>query len=212
VLLGQLVPRRYIFKFWRFLSRGLSFISKKIAGITYTVENRENILNVPAIYAIRHESTWETLVLIQLFREPIFVLKKELLHIPLFGRLAKKAKTIAIDRENGAHAMIMALKSMQECIGDGHPVIVFPEGTRLATGECTEIKRGIAFFYRKTNCAVVPIIHNAGKFWPRRGFLKRPGNITVRVMKPLEPGLDVDKFMECLTGVFHAEVEKLKHT
>jgi 1-acyl-sn-glycerol-3-phosphate acyltransferase len=212
VLFGQLVPRRHIFKFWRFLSCGLDFISQKVAGITYSIENQENIPNVPAIYAIRHESAWETLVLIQLFKEPIFVLKKELLHIPLFGRLARRAESIAVDRENGAHAMITALKSMKKCIDDDHAVIVFPEGTRVAPGECVEIKRGIAFFYKKINCPVVPIIHNSGRFWPRRGFFKKPGNITVRVMKPLEPGLDVDEFMTQLTNVFHSEIKKLRDT
>jgi 1-acyl-sn-glycerol-3-phosphate acyltransferase len=133
------------------------------------------------------------------------------LYIPLFGRLAKRAKTIAIDRENGVQAMITALKSMQEHINNGHPIIVFPEGTRVTTGECVEIKRGIAFFYKKINCPVVPIIHNSGKFWPRHGFFKKPGIITVRVMKPLESGLTVDEFMNRLTNIFHVEIKKLRN-
>jgi 1-acyl-sn-glycerol-3-phosphate acyltransferase len=133
-----------------------------------------------------------------------------LLNIPLFGRLAKRAQTIAVDREHGAHAMIMALRAIQKLINDGHPIIVFPEGTRVTSGECVEIKRGIAFFYKKINCPVVPIVHNAGRFWPRRGFFKKPGNITLRVMEPLAPGLNVNEFMDRLTNVFHAEVKKLR--
>jgi 1-acyl-sn-glycerol-3-phosphate acyltransferase len=174
------------------------------------IENRHNILDVPAIYAIRHESTWETLVLIQLFRQPIFVLKKELLKIPLFGIISKKAGVIEIDRENGIESLINATRRIQQSLAKGHPVIIFPEGTRVPSGSHAELKRGISLFYRQANCAVVPVVHNSGKFWPRHGFVKMPGKIVVKFLDPIQPGLSQDEFMNRLNDVFYSEIENLK--
>ncbi|GHU16569.1 1-acyl-sn-glycerol-3-phosphate acyltransferase [Alphaproteobacteria bacterium] len=199
-----------IFDFWKLFSKITAFISEKIGGIGYIIENEQNILSEPAIYAVRHESVWETLVLIYMFKEPIFVLKKELLKVPLFGILSKMAGSIEVDRDSGTKSLVDVAKRIEKTISDGHPVIIFPEGTRVPTGEHMEIKRGIAFFYSKSNCAVVPVVHNSGKFWPRRGFLKIPGNITVKFLDPIPPGLSRDEFMNRLNDVFYSEIECLK--
>jgi 1-acyl-sn-glycerol-3-phosphate acyltransferase len=201
---------KYIFMFWHCLSRVLRFITATIGGIKFVVENENNILKEPAIYAIRHESTWETLTLISKFHRPIFILKKELLDIPLFGVLSKKAGTIAIDRSNGTRSLIDVLEKVERAIGNGHPVIIFPEGTRMQHGVYVPLKRGISLFYKKANCAVVPVIHNAGRFWPRRGFIKKPGVITVKFLDPIAPGLSKDEFMDKLNQTFITEIEKLK--
>ncbi|MDR0753704.1 MAG: 1-acyl-sn-glycerol-3-phosphate acyltransferase, partial [Holosporaceae bacterium] len=170
----------------------------------------ENILKEPAIYAIRHESIWETLILIHKFKEPVFVLKEELLKIPLFGTLSKKAGAIAIDRNNGVKSLKSIVGQVEAAITQGHPVIIFPEGTRMLSGVYAPLKRGIALFYKKANCHVVPIIHNSGRCWPRRRFIKRPGMITVKIINPIRPGLSSDEFMDKLNDVFSTEVKKLK--
>jgi 1-acyl-sn-glycerol-3-phosphate acyltransferase len=202
--------QKYVFIFWRCLSIIIGFISDKIGGIKYVVEGENNLLKEPAIYAIRHESTWETLVLISKFKEPIFVLKEELLKIPLFGILSKKAGTIAVDRDNGTKSLMKALGKVEAAIASGHPVIIFPEGTRMAHGEYVPLKRGIALFYSKANCQVVPVIHNSGRFWPRRGFIKKPGVITVKFLDPIAPGLSKNEFMDKLNGAFSSELKKLE--
>jgi 1-acyl-sn-glycerol-3-phosphate acyltransferase len=201
---------KYVFMFWHCLSLTLGFITAKIGGIKFVTENENNILKEPAIYAIRHESTWETLMLISKFREPIFLLKKELLDIPFFGMLSKKAGTIAIDRDNGTRSLIGVLEKVENAIKNGHPVIIFPEGTRMPHGVYVPLKRGISLFYKKANCAVVPVIHNAGRFWPRRGFIKKPGVVTVKILEPIAPGLSKDVFMDKLNQTFSTEIEKLK--
>ncbi|MDR2645730.1 MAG: 1-acyl-sn-glycerol-3-phosphate acyltransferase [Holosporaceae bacterium] len=188
----------------------LNVVTTKIGGINYIVENEENILREPAIYAIRHESVWETLVLIYKFKEPIFVLKEELLNIPLFGALSRKAGTISIDRNKGAESLKNAISQVTEAVVRGHPVIIFPEGTRMAYGEYAPLKRGIALFYKKTNCRVVPVIHNAGNFWPRRKFVKKQGTIVVKFLNPIIPGLTDNEFMNRLNNVFSSEIKKLE--
>lgn len=202
--------KKYMFLFWKKLSRFLDYLTQTVAGITYSIENPHNILNGSVIYAIRHESAWETLILIHLFFRPIFILKKELINIPIFGVMAKKVGAIDVDRENGTKALINAAKKVVNAVNEGYSVIIFPEGTRVSTGEHVNLKRGIALLYKKANCCVIPVVHNSGQFWPRHGFLKRPGSISLKFMDPILPGLSQEEFMEKLTNCFYEEVEKLK--
>lgn len=205
-----LFNKKYVSIFWENLSRLIDFITRSIAGITYEIENRKNILKKPAIYAVRHESVWETLIMIHFFHRPIFILKQELMRIPFFGQMARKVGCISVDRENGVRSLIKAVKLVENALAEGSPVIVFPEGTRVPTGSHTELKRGIAMFYRKANCPVVPVIHDSGKFWPRHSFTKKPGKISVKFLDPILPGLQQDEFMSRLEKTFYDEVEKLK--
>ncbi|MDR2068191.1 MAG: 1-acyl-sn-glycerol-3-phosphate acyltransferase [Holosporaceae bacterium] len=203
--------KKYIFAFWKRLSLILNFITEKIGGISFTVDNEQNLLQEPAIYAMRHESTWETLILIHKFKDPIFILKKELLRIPLFGTLSRKAETIAIDRNHGIKALMYAARRVEKFIKNGRQIVIFPEGTRSLPGQYVPLKRGVAMFYEKSNCPVVPVIHNAGTFWPRRGFIKKPGIINVNFLTPIAAGLSRDEFMDKLNDAFRREIERVKH-
>ena len=206
-----IIGDKYIFKFWNLLSRLLNFLTCNIMKITYTIENENNLpKKEAAILAIRHESTWETLMLTHDLKEPIFVLKKELLNIPLFGYLAEKARSIPIDRDNGMKSLTEAARAVEKAIAEGHHVVIFPEGTRVGSGQHAELKRGISFFYKRNKCPIVPIVHDSGKFWPRRSFVKKSGNISVIVCDPIKPGLSSDDFMEKLNSVFYEKIEKLK--
>jgi 1-acyl-sn-glycerol-3-phosphate acyltransferase len=201
---------KYVFAFWKYLSRTLNFITEKIGGISFTIDNEQNLLQGPAIYALRHESTWETLILIHKFKDPVFVLKKELLSIPLFGALSRKAEAIAIDRNQGIKALMYAVRRVEKSIKNGHHVVIFPEGTRSFPGEYVPLKRGIAMFYERSNCPVVPVVHNAGTFWPRRGFIKKPGRVSVNFLPPIAAGLSKDEFMDKLNDAFRQEIERMK--
>ncbi|MBR1733991.1 MAG: 1-acyl-sn-glycerol-3-phosphate acyltransferase [Alphaproteobacteria bacterium] len=195
--------------FWHCLSTTLDLLTQYVIGITYKIEKEGEAINAPAIYAVRHESTWETLVLIRHFYQPIFILKKELTKIPFFGALAKKSGAIAVDRENGVRALMDAVKDVSAAIADNYSVVMFPEGTRVPTGTHAEIKRGIALFYKKSNCYVIPVVHYSGRFWPRRGFIKKPGEITVKFLKPIAPGLSQDEFIDQLNNAFYYGIEEL---
>lgn len=200
---------RCVFLFWRYFSKLLSWITRVFGGINVEIDGAENIGQKPAIYAMRHESAWETLMLVHKFEQPIFVMKKELFSIPIFGPMARKSGAISIDREHGVQALTSALKQIKERVAEGHEVVIFPEGTRMPAGKFSGIKRGIALFYRVANCPVIPIVHNSGKFWPPRGFIKHPGTIKMKVFPAIQPGLPQDEFMKKLNDTFRTGIEEL---
>ena len=201
-----------VYKYWFAFSRMFHFIVKHIGGIDFKIENEQYLkTGGRVIFASRHEAMWETIVLICFFQKPVFVMKKELHDIPLFGLLADKVNSIYVDREHGLKAIIEVSRQISEALDRGCQVIIFPEGTRMPTGEFVPLKRGISLFYKKNNCKVVPIIHNSGKFWARRSFRKNPGTITVKITEPIEPGLSQDEFMDKLNITFQTEISKLEN-
>ncbi len=199
-----------VFKYWFTFSKMFNFITKYVGGITFEIENPQNIIDGRVIYAIRHESMWETIALMFLFKKPVFVLKKELRSIPIFGYLADKVYSIFVDRENGAKALIETAHKVSDVLDLGCQVIIFPEGTRLHSGEYKPLKRGIALFYKKSDCSVVPVVHNAGNFWPRHSFKKNPGTITIKFLNPIAPNLPSDQFMDKLNEIFFTELKGLE--
>lgn len=204
-----LASEEAVFKFWKNFSVVLGWITKMFAGISVNIEGEDKLNQRGVIYAMRHESTWETLVLIHYFEHPIFVMKKELFSIPIFGAMAKKSGAIPVDREDRVHALRIVLDRIKYYISQGRTVIIFPEGTRMPTGVFNPLRRGIALFYGVANCPVIPVIHNAGRFWPRHGFIKYPGVISMKVLPPILPGLPHDVFIQKLNNIFRREVENL---
>lgn len=186
-----------------------NFIVKYVGGISYEIENEKNIINDRAIFTIRHESMWETLALFCLFKRPVFVMKKELRNIPIFGILAEKVHSIFVDREHGLKSLVDVSHKISDALERGSQVIIFPEGTRVPHGECVPLKRGIALFYKKNNCDVIPVMHDAGFFWPRHSFVKKSGTIKVKFMDAIPAGLDQDEFMNKLNHVFETEIKKI---
>ena len=185
-----------VYEYWFRFSRMFRFISKYIGGIDFKIENEQYLkTSGRVIFASRHESMWETIAFISLFPRPVFVMKKELHDIPVFGQLADKVHSIFVDREHGLKALIEVSRQISVALDDGRQVIIFPEGTRMPVGEFVPLKRGISLFYGKNNCSIIPIVHNSGRFWARRSFKKNPGTITVRIMEPVPPGLSQDEFM-----------------
>ncbi len=187
-----------------------NFITKYVGGISFNIQNPENIINGRVIYAIRHESMWETLALMCLFERPVFVLKKELGNIPIFGYLAKRVQSIFVDRSHEVRSLIEVSRKISQALDNGSQVVIFPEGTRLKPGEYIPLKRGISLFYKKNNCYVVPVIHDSGKFWPKHSFIKKQGIITVKFIEAIRPGLSQDEFMDKLNDIFCTELKQLE--
>lgn len=200
------------YKYWFIFSDIFKFISKYIGGIDFVIENDQYLkTDGRVIFASRHESMWETLAFISLFPKPVFLMKKELHNIPLFGWLSDKVNSIYVDREHGLRAIIDVSRQISEALDRGCQVVIFPEGTRMPSGEFVPLKRGISLFYKQNNCKVIPIVHNSGKFWARRSFKKNPGTITMKFMEPIEPGLPQDEFMDKLNSIFQTEISKLEN-
>lgn len=169
---------------WR---HGFMGMCALVLGIRYTLQGRENISDTPVIYLVKHQSAWETVAL-QIWTPPaVFVLKRELLHIPFFGWALWGLRMIWIDRNAGKAALGKIVTQGQQRLAEGLSIIIFPEGTRVAPGKMGKFKAGGAHLAIRTGTMVVPVAHNAGELWPRNAFLKKPGTITVRFGPPIDP-------------------------
>jgi 1-acyl-sn-glycerol-3-phosphate acyltransferase len=172
------VPRSRLISGW---AHFVMWWLKITCGITHSVQGLEHLPTDPCVILSKHQSAWETIAFQVIFPPQTWVLKRELLWIPLFGWALAASRPIAIDRGIGAKALDKVAKQGVERIHGGRYVIVFPEGTRVRAGDKGRYNPGGAMLAVKADVPVVPVAHNAGEFWPRRGFLKRPGVIQVVV-------------------------------
>jgi 1-acyl-sn-glycerol-3-phosphate acyltransferase len=191
LLLG---PRasRLVIRSW---SAGVVVLSRWVVGIDFQVSGREHLPPAPFIVASKHQSTWETCALAVLFDDGVYVLKRELMWIPFFGWYAGRGGNIAIDRSTGRKAVQRMLNQARRMVGGGTNIIIFPEGTRTPVGDAPELKPGIVGLYRALALPVVPVSLDSGRYWPRRGFLRYPGTIKLRILPSLPPGLDKTTFL-----------------
>ena len=176
------VARYRIISGW---SRLVVRLARALCGIRWTVEGREHLPAKPAVILAKHQSAWETLAFQEIFPPQVLVLKKELLWIPFFGWGLALMSPIAIDRANGRAALRDIARRGRERLAQGFWVVIFPEGTRVRVGEKRAYQQGGAWLAAQCGVPVVPVAHNAGRLWPRNAFLKRPGNITVRIGPPI---------------------------
>ncbi len=152
--------------------------------IDYQLSGVENIPDRPVVVMAKHQSTWETIFLHQYLPPIAWVVKRELLWIPFFGWALALLRSIAINRQAGASAVKQVIRQGVEHLHQGQWVLVFPEGTRVAPGVRKRYGMGGAVVAVRSGCSILPIALNAGEFWPRGGFIKRPGTIQV-VFGPL---------------------------
>jgi 1-acyl-sn-glycerol-3-phosphate acyltransferase len=153
-----------------------------ICGLKYRLEGKENIPQGSCIIFAKHQSAWETIALISLIPGPkVWVLKRELLHVPFMGWIMRYFKPIAINRKSGQKAIDQIIEQGTQRLQNGKNVFIFPEGTRVAPGTRKRYGIGGAFLAEKSGYPVLPIAHNAGVFWRRRDIRKYPGTIDVRI-------------------------------
>ncbi len=150
-------------------------------GLGFRVEGREHIPEGTAIVFAKHQSAWETIAMQMIFPVQTWVLKRELLFIPLFGWGLALTRPVAIDRKAGKKALKQVIEQGTRRLSEGLWLIIFPEGTRVAPGERGKYAVGGALLAEKSGYPVVPVAHNAGEFWPKQGFIKRPGVITLAI-------------------------------
>ncbi|MBI3774539.1 MAG: 1-acyl-sn-glycerol-3-phosphate acyltransferase [Gammaproteobacteria bacterium] len=148
-------------------------------NLRFEVEGRDNIPGSTAIIFCKHQSAWETLALQLIFPPQVWLMKRELLWIPFFGWGLALLEPIAINRAQGSKAIRQLVVQGTARLRAGRWVVIFPEGTRVAPGERGTYHKGGALLAEKSACSVVPVAHNAGEYWPRHGFMKKPGTIRV---------------------------------
>jgi 1-acyl-sn-glycerol-3-phosphate acyltransferase len=161
------------------------------------------------LVASKHQSSWETLALLRLFDDPVFILKRELTWIPLLGWMMVKAQMIPVDRGKRSVALASMAERARAALADRRQIIIFPEGTRRPVGAEPRYKFGVGYLYAETDTPCLPIALNSGVFWPRRKFLRYPGTIRVEVLDPIPPGLDQAAFMARLQNEIETATERL---
>jgi 1-acyl-sn-glycerol-3-phosphate acyltransferase len=177
-----------------------------ICGIRVEVEGLGHIPNGAALIASHHESAFDTLVWFTLMPRCCYVLKQELLRIPLLGALIRASGLIAVDRTGGSAAIRHLLKEADRAVREQRQIVIFPEGTRAPPGTMLALQPGIAALAARTGLPVVPVATDSGRVWGRRAFRKRPGTIRIVVRPPLPPGLSRDALMACLPEAMRMDV------
>ena len=187
LVVGWALPYRVRFAFgvgvW---SRFALLWLRLTCGVSGRLSGAENIPSQPCIVFCRHESSWETLYLQSLFKPQATLIKRELLHIPLFGWSYAMMRPIAIDRSAPRAALRKLIAAGRKRLADGTWVVLFPEGTRMQPGEFREFQAGGAALAAASGSPVIVVAHNAGTFWPAHQLRKNPGTIEMRVSAPIE--------------------------
>lgn len=181
-----LLPYRLRYPYLRLWSRFNIWSLRVICGLDYRIEGRENIPDGTAIIMAKHQSAWETLALQQVFPPQTWVLKRSLLWLPFFGWGLAATRPIAIDRNAGKRALKQVVEQGKERLAAGIWLVIFPEGTRVSPGERGRYAKGGAILAEKSAYPVVPVAHNGGEYWPKNGFLKHPGTITLSIGPVIE--------------------------
>lgn len=185
--------------------RAMVWLLKITCRVNYAIEGLENIpTDRNGIMMSKHQSMWETLFLPGLFHDATIILKRELLWVPFFGWGLASVNPIAINRNQKTSAMEQILEKGKTCLDEGRWILIFPEGTRIAPGKIGKYKMGGARLAVHAGCPIIPIAHNAGRYWPKRQFIKKPGTIRVIVgpaiesvhRKPEEVLADVKNWIE----------------
>jgi len=189
-----LVARPYVLRVAGFWGRVCLWLLRVVAGIKVEFRGLENIPPGPLLVAAKHQSALETLALCAVFPQFAYVLKQELLRIPLIGWYFSRGGMVAIDRSKGKRAMSLMNASAAEALRNGAQVIVFPEGTRRAPGAPPAYKQGLSHLYASLNVACVPVALNTGLFWSRNSFVRRPGHAVIEFLPPIPPGLPRAEF------------------
>lgn len=186
MLVGMVAPNAVI-PVARFWAGWFSLTTRVILGIRYRVTG-----SVPAgtaVVALKHQSAYETIVILRLFRAPAVVVKAELLAIPLWGAAARAHGVIPVDRGDLGGALRTMLRAANAAKAAARPVVIFPEGTRTRPGEAPPLKAGLAGLYRALKVPLVPVALDSGRCWPK-GFVKYPGTVTFAFGEPIVPGLE----------------------
>jgi 1-acyl-sn-glycerol-3-phosphate acyltransferase len=205
-----LLPRRAIRRVLRVYARLALAWLRLSCGIRLRVTGAEHLPRCgPALIAAKHQSALDTIVWLRLLPDPAYVLKAELLRIPVWGWLARKARMIAVDRAAGGRAMRGMLRDAALALAEGRQVVIFPEGTRMAPGAPPAYQPGIAALASASGLPVIPVATDSGMAWPRRAFRKRPGVVTVAVLPALPAGLPRAALLAALPAAIEPATARL---
>lgn len=203
------LPCGFLRRVLRGYARSSLWLLRVVCGIGVEWRGREKLPAGAYIVACKHQSAWETFALFMLLPDPAYVLKRQLMWIPLFGWLAARARMIPIDRGSRAAALARMTAAARAEIARSRQIVIFPEGTRRPPGAKPQYLPGVAHLYAETGLPCVPIALNSGLFWPRRSLMRYPGTVLVEVLDPIPPGLDKRAFLTRLQTVLETATARL---
>ena len=211
VALAYPLPLRFRFALVRVWYNMILALCHDLMGIGYRVIHRENIPASPCVVLAKHQSAWEPIGLQQIFPPAVFVMKRSLLLIPFLGWGLASAQMISINRSASKDALKQVARQGKERLDNGMSVVIFPEGTRTPPGQSARFKGGGGLLARTSNALAVPVAHNAGEFWGRRIFDKKPGIITVSIGPPIDPmGKSAEEITRLAEQWVEAEMGRLR--
>lgn len=185
-IIGRFVPIHVIDTIANYWGHSNLLALKYLCGLSYRTKGIENIPNTPSIIVCKHQSSWETIALRAIFpKQQTWVVKEELVRIPVLGTALNMLQAISIDRNSGVKALKKLLKNGAQSLAQGRYVFIFPEGTRVPAGSKGSYNIGAALLAEHTKIEIIPIAHNAGIFWGRRKLTIRPGTIDLIIGKSI---------------------------
>tara|TARA_Y100000590_G_scaffold45359_1_gene48147 strand:- start:60 stop:767 length:708 start_codon:yes stop_codon:yes gene_type:complete len=205
------LPPKFTLLFGKFLGHYVVIIVKIFLATKVEFRGIENIPKTEKYFvASAHQSMFETFALQSVLDYPVFILKKELLKIPLFGLYLKKIKSIEITRDTITKDNLGFFDKVANIIkNENRPLLIFPQGTRIKFGEKVPFKKGVGKIYETLNISCVPVALNSGRVWPKEGIIKYPGKITVSFLKPIKPGFNRDDFIKNLETEIYNEIKNI---
>ena len=205
------LPAKLTLVFGKFLGHYVIFLVRFLLNTKVEIKGIENIPKSENYFvASAHQSMFETFALQAVLDYPVFILKKELLKIPLFGLYLKKIKSIEIVRDTTTKDNLNFFEKVANIVKSGNrPLLIFPQGTRIKTNEVVPFKKGVGRIYEALNISCVPIALNSGNIWPKKGIIKYPGKITISLLEPIKPGLNRDEFIKNLENKIYDEIKNI---
>ena len=208
---GIFLPRKIVLFGGKIMGYWASFCLQIFLSTKIIIKGEENIIkNKKFFIASSHQSMFETFFLQTVFNSPVFILKKELLMIPIFGWYLKKIGSISIKRNKISKENLGFFEDISKQINSSkRPLIIFPQGTRLQPDDRAHFKKGSARIYKELKISCQPIAINSGNTWPKNGLKKINTTLTISILKPIEPGLQKEVFLKKLENVIYTELDSL---
>ena len=206
-----LLPAKFTLLFGKLLGHYVVFVVRLFLNTKVEVKGINNIpIGEKYFIASAHQSMFETFALQAVLDYPVFILKKELLKIPLFGIYLKKIKSIEIVRDTTTKDNLNFFDKVATIIkNEKRPLLIFPQGTRVKPDEKTPFKKGVGRIYEALNISCVPIAINSGNVWPKKGIIKHSGKITISLLEPIKPGLSKEEFIKNLENIIYEEIKNI---
>jgi 1-acyl-sn-glycerol-3-phosphate acyltransferase len=195
-----------IVKLWARINH---WLLKTIVGCRFEIEGLEHIKHEACIIAPKHQAFWDVYAFLPIIPDGIFILKRELMRIPVFGWYLRKMEMIPIDRGSRSVALKSIVSGALPAIESNRQIVIYPEGTRRTPGDIPNYKYGVAHLYKELNLPVIPIAHVAGLYWPKHTFWRYQGVIKCRILPAILPGLSTTDFLKRLQEVTEKACDEL---